>query len=200
MKDQIKDFIHYVRVERGLSQNTMMSYERDLKSYSLFLTETLQITSWNDVTRLHIIQYLKHLKDSGKSGKTSARHLASIRSFHQFLLREKAADKDPSVHIETQKTERALPKVLAPQEVERLLDTPKLDSPFGLRDKAMLELLYATGIRVSEMIELKLSDVHLTMGFVRLASEKGGKSGLCPSVKPPPMRSKRTLKKPEGNY
>lgn len=64
MKDQIKDFIHYVRVERGLSQNTMMSYERDLKSYSLFLTESLQITSWNDVTRLHIIQYLKHIKDS----------------------------------------------------------------------------------------------------------------------------------------
>nr|MDH3077388.1 site-specific tyrosine recombinase XerD [Bacillus velezensis]MDH3093436.1 site-specific tyrosine recombinase XerD [Bacillus velezensis]MDH3099158.1 site-specific tyrosine recombinase XerD [Bacillus velezensis]WGD99447.1 site-specific tyrosine recombinase XerD [Bacillus velezensis] len=179
MKDQIKDFIHYVRVERGLSQNTMMSYERDLKSYSLFLTESLQITSWNDVTRLHIIQYLKHIKDSGKSGKTSARHLASIRSFHQFLLREKAADKDPSVHIETQKTERTLPKVLALHEVERLLDTPKLDSPFGLRDKAMLELLYATGIRVSEMIELKLSDVHLTMGFVRRFG-KGRKERIVP--------------------
>ncbi|TNU29005.1 site-specific tyrosine recombinase XerD [Bacillus velezensis] len=179
MKDQIKDFIHYVRIERGLAQNTMMSYERDLKSYSLFLTETLQITSWNDVTRLHIIQYLKHIKNSGKSGKTSARHLASIRSFHQFLLREKAADKDPSVHIETQKTERTLPKVLALHEVERLLDTPKLDSPFGLRDKAMLELLYATGIRVSEMIELKLSDVHLTMGFVRCFG-KGRKERIVP--------------------
>ncbi|MCP6379699.1 site-specific integrase, partial [Klebsiella pneumoniae] len=84
------------------------------------------VTDWNHVTRIHIIQYLKHLKDSGKSGKTSARHLASIRSFHQFLLREKVTDKDPSVHIETQKTERALPKVLALNEVERLLDTPKL--------------------------------------------------------------------------
>lgn len=72
MKDQIKDFIHYVMVERGLSQNTVVSYERDLKSYSLYLTETLHVTDWNHVTRIHIIQYLKHLKDSGKSGKTSA--------------------------------------------------------------------------------------------------------------------------------
>lgn len=179
MKDQIKDFIHYVMVERGLSQNTIVSYERDLKSYSLYLTETLHVTDWNHVTRIHIIQYLKHLKDSGKSGKTSARHLASIRSFHQFLLREKVTDKDPSVHIETQKTERALPKVLALNEVERLLDTPKLTSPFGYRDKAMLELLYATGIRVSEMIELKTADVHLSMGFIRCFG-KGRKERIVP--------------------
>ncbi|MED4612779.1 site-specific tyrosine recombinase XerD [Bacillus subtilis] len=179
MKDQIKDFIHYVMVERGLSQNTIVSYERDLKSYSLYLTETLHVTDWNHVTRIHIIQYLKHLKDSGKSGKTSARHLASIRSFHQFLLREKITYKDPSVHIETQKTERALPKVLALNEVERLLDTPKLTSPFGYRDKAMLELLYATGIRVSEMIELKTTDVHLSMGFIRCFG-KGRKERIVP--------------------
>ncbi|MGX1080833.1 site-specific recombinase XerD [Bacillus sp. SLBN-57] len=167
MKVHIKDFIHYAVVERGLSHNTVVSYERDLNSYAAYLEEQEQLNSFDQVTRLHIIQFLKHLKDAGKSGKTVARHLASIRSFHQFLLREKVTAQDPSVHIESQKTERTLPKVLSLQEVETLLDTPKLTGPFGYRDKAMLELLYATGIRVSEMIALKLSDVHLSMGFIR---------------------------------
>lgn len=116
------------------------------------------------------------MKDQGKSSKTIARHIASIRAFHQFLLREKAADEDPSVHIETPQIERKLPKVLSLEEVERLLETPELTSPIGYRDKAMLELLYATGIRVSEMVHLNLSDVHLIMGFIRCYG-KGKKNG-----------------------
>ena len=179
MKVHIKDFIHYAVVERGLSHNTVVSYERDLNSYAAYLEEQEQLSSFDQVTRLTIIQFLKHLKDAGKSGKTIARHLASIRSFHQFLLREKVTAQDPSVHIESQKTERTLPKVLSLQEVETLLDTPKLTGPFGYRDKAMLELLYATGIRVSEMIALKLSDVHLSMGFIRCFG-KGRKERIVP--------------------
>lgn len=122
---------------------------------------------------------LKAFEGLGEIRQDIGAALASIRSFHQFLLREKVTDKDPSVHIETQKTERALPKVLALNEVERLLDTPKLTSPFGYRDKAMLELLYATGIRVSEMIELKTADVHLSMGFIRCFG-KGRKERIVP--------------------
>ncbi|MDA7027093.1 site-specific tyrosine recombinase XerD [Bacillus sp. CLL-7-23] len=179
MKVHIKDFIHYAVVERGLSHNTVVSYERDLTSYVTYLEEIEQLTSVDQVTRLHIIQFLKHLQDAGKSGKTIVRHLASIRAFHQFLLREKVANQDPSIHIESQKTERTLPKVLSLEEVETLLNTPKLTSPFGYRDKAMLELLYATGVRVSEMIELKLSDVHLSMGFIRCFG-KGRKERIVP--------------------
>jgi len=179
LKDQIKDFIHYLIVERGLSNNTIVSYERDLKSYQKHLNEVQKIVSFNDVSRLHIIQFLKFLKESGKSSKTIARHTASIRNFHQFLLREKQADQDPSVLIESPQLERNLPKVLSLQEVEQLLETPKTTTPFGLRDKAMLELLYATGIRVSEMINLNLTDAHLTMGFIRCYG-KGNKERIVP--------------------
>lgn len=179
MNDHINDFIHFLIVERGLSNNTVVSYERDLKSYQKHLSEIQQVTSFNDVTRLHIIQFLKHLKEAGKSSKTIARHTASIRSFHQFLLREKQADQDPSVLIESPQLERSLPKILSLQEVEKLLDTPKLTNPFGYRDKAMLELLYATGIRVSEMINLNLTDAHLTMGFIRCYG-KGNKERIVP--------------------
>lgn len=167
MNDHIQDFIHYLTVERGLANNTIVSYERDLKSYKQFLNEKLNIQEVQNIQRYHILQYLHFLKDQGKSSKTIARHIASIRAFHQFLLREKAADEDPSVHIETPQIERKLPKVLSLEEVERLLETPELTSPIGYRDKAMLELLYATGIRVSEMVHLNLSDVHLIMGFIR---------------------------------
>ncbi|MGE6629448.1 site-specific tyrosine recombinase XerD [Bacillus sp. NPDC077027] len=179
MKDQLDDFIHFLTVERGLSQNTIVSYKRDLKSYLSFLTTNEQLTNIKDVTRIHIIHYVKHLMDEGKSSKTSVRHLSSIRSFHQFLLREKVTENDPSWNIEAQKTERKLPKVLSLEEVEQLLDTPKQKTPFDYRDKAMLELLYATGIRVSEMLDLTLSDVHLTMGFVRCFG-KGRKERIVP--------------------
>ncbi|MGG2095608.1 site-specific tyrosine recombinase XerD [Bacillus sp. S13(2024)] len=179
MEDQLQDFIHYMVVEKGLAQNTVVSYERDLKSYTKYLQKVEQITSFHDVARMHIVNFLHHLKDNGKSSKTMARHIASVRSFHQFLLRERVVEHDPSVHIETPQGERKLPKVLSINEVEALLQTPKGTSAFGIRDKAMLELLYATGLRVSELIELNLSDVHLTMGFVRCVG-KGNKERIIP--------------------
>ncbi|MEH7792463.1 site-specific tyrosine recombinase XerD [Bacillus safensis] len=179
MNDQLSDFIHFMTVERGLSENTIVSYKRDLQNYLSFLMTHEQLTDISDVTRLHIIHYLKQLKEEGKSSKTSVRHLSSIRSFHQFLLREKVTTDDPSWNIETQKTERTLPKVLSLGEVEKLLDTPIQHTPFDYRDKAMLELLYATGIRVSEMLDLTLADVHLTMGFVRCFG-KGRKERIVP--------------------
>lgn len=179
MNDQLSDFIHFMTVERGLSENTIVSYKRDLQNYLSFLMTHEQLTDISDVTRLHIIHYLKQLKEEGKSSKTSVRHLSSIRSFHQFLLREKVTTDDPSWNIETQKTERTLPKVLSLGEVEKLLDTPNQHTPFDYRDKAMLELLYATGIRVSEMLDLTLADVHLTMGFIRCFG-KGRKERIVP--------------------
>ncbi|MED3551172.1 site-specific tyrosine recombinase XerD [Cytobacillus praedii] len=179
MEDNLKDFIHYLIVEKGLAKNTIVSYERDLKSYINYLKKVEAISAMNGVQRVQIIHFLKTLKEQGKSSKTLARHIASIRAFHQFLLREKAVDQDPSVHIESPQHERSLPKVLNMQEVETLLDSPKAHDHYGLRDKAMLELLYATGIRVSELIGLKIGDVHLTMGFVRCIG-KGNKERIIP--------------------
>lgn len=179
MQDQLQDFIHYMTVEKGLAQNTIISYERDLKRYIQCLQENEKIEDFHQVSRIHILQFISLLKREGKSSKTTARHLASIRAFHQFLLREKVADHDPSVHIETPQMEKTLPKVLSFKEVERLLETPEKTTIFGIRDKAMLELLYATGIRVSELVNLDMENVHLTMGFVRCIG-KGNKERIIP--------------------
>ncbi|MED4223706.1 site-specific tyrosine recombinase XerD [Neobacillus cucumis] len=167
MEDKVRTFLDYLLIEKGLAKNTIISYERDLKSYLGYLKSVEVIKSFNEIQRIHIIHFLNFLKEQKKSSKTLARHIASIRAFHQYLLREKAADQDPSVLLETPKLERALPKVLSLIEVEKLLNAPKTDDHFGLRDKAMLELLYATGIRVSELIGLEIDDVHLTLGFIR---------------------------------
>ncbi|NLP49175.1 site-specific tyrosine recombinase XerD [Bacillus sp. RO1] len=179
MQDQLKDFIHFLVVEKGLASNTVVSYERDLKSYLLYLNKVEEMTSLDAVTRSTIIQFLKFLTENGKSSKTIARHIASIRSFHQFLLREKVTTQDPTVHIDRPKQEQKLPQVMSLEEVQALLDSPDTTKVFGIRDKAMLELLYATGMRVSELISLNLSDVHLTMGFVRCIG-KGNKERIIP--------------------
>ncbi|WP_050615637.1 site-specific tyrosine recombinase XerD [Bacillus testis] len=179
MEDALKDFMHFLTVEKGLAKNTIVSYERDLKSYIRFLVHVEQLTDLNAVRRGNIVAFLSGLKQEEKSSKTIARHIASIRSFHQFLLREKQTEHDPSVHIDTPQKERTLPKVLSMEEVEALLDAPKGTDGFGLRDQAMLELMYATGMRVSELISLDVSDVHGTMGFVRCVG-KGSKERIIP--------------------
>ncbi|MDQ0213760.1 integrase/recombinase XerD [Oikeobacillus pervagus] len=179
MNDQLQDFIHFMVVEKGLAKNTVISYERDLKHYIQYLKNVEQLSSLNEVSRVHILQFLNHLKSQQKSVKTIARHIASIRSFHQFLLREKAVDQDPTVHIETPQMERTLPKVLNLAEVEALLSTPDRSNPYGIRDEAMLELLYGTGIRVSELVGLNIENVHTTMGFVRCIG-KGNKERIIP--------------------
>lgn len=179
MDDQVQDFLHYLIVERSLSKNTLDAYRRDLAQYKKHLIEKEELTSLNDVRRVHIVNYLYELKDNGRASTTIARNIASIRSFHQFLLREKETDQDPSVHIETPKSERKLPKILSTTEVEQLLEAPDFSTAFGKRDRAMLEVLYATGLRVSELVDLNIEDVHLTMGFIRTIG-KGNKERIVP--------------------
>ncbi|RIW33577.1 site-specific tyrosine recombinase XerD [Bacillus salacetis] len=179
MESRLQDFIHFLIVEKGLAKNSVDSYQRDLKNYMKFLQNVDSANVWNEVQRVNITGFLSHLKSEGKSAKTIARHVASIRSFHQFLLREKVTEQDPSIHIESPKMERSLPKVLSIDEVEALLEAPQESTPLGIRDKAMLEVLYATGIRVSELIRLQMDDVHLKMGFVRCIG-KGNKERIIP--------------------
>ncbi|MFD1018566.1 site-specific tyrosine recombinase XerD [Thalassobacillus hwangdonensis] len=178
MQHALEDFFHYLTVERGLSDNTIKSYKRDLNQYQTFLSASLQLESWEDVTRNQIMRYLHHLNDQDRSAATIARLLSSVRLFHQFLVREKLAGQDPSLHIETPKKDRKLPKVLSSDEVEKLLQLPG-DDPLTIRNRAMLEMLYATGLRVSELMGLKVTDLHLTMGFVRCMG-KGSKERIIP--------------------
>ncbi|MBA2173801.1 site-specific tyrosine recombinase XerD [Halobacillus locisalis] len=178
MKDALEDFFHYLTVERGLSPNTIQSYKRDLTQYQTFMQKESDIQTWDEVTRTHIMQFMYALNDRGRSTATIARLLSSIRLYHQFLVREKVANQDPSLHIETPKKERKLPKVLSSEDVDKLLSISAND-PLSARNKAMLEMLYATGLRVSELVSLKVSDLHLTMGFVRCLG-KGSKERIIP--------------------
>jgi integrase/recombinase XerD len=178
MDDHLQQFIHYLTVEKGLSKNTLESYKRDLKQYFGYLKKTGH-PNVEETTRQDIVSHLKALRDQGKASSTISRSMASIRAFYQFLIRDQKIKNDPSVHLETPKIERRLPKVLSISEVETLLRAPQTSTPFGQRDGAMLELLYATGIRVSELISLTTEDVHLQMGFIKCMG-KGSKERIIP--------------------
>ncbi|PWA13168.1 site-specific tyrosine recombinase XerD [Pueribacillus theae] len=179
MNDHIQDFLHFLIVEKRLSKNTVLAYKRDLVAYQNYLKEKENITSVEEINRVHILNHLAELKKLGKAMTTVVRTLSSIRAFHQFLLREEIVQQDATVHIETPKTERKLPRVLSESEVERLLSISNANTPIGLRNKAMLEVLYATGVRVSELIGLNLNDVHMAMGFIQTIG-KGNKERMIP--------------------
>ena len=178
MKKLIGDFIDYLSVERGLALNTLESYGRDLRQYSDFL-EKSRFSSIEQATRATIISYLLYLEKQGKATATIARRLAALKSFYQFLVREKVLDRDPTANLESPKLEKRLPRVLSVKEVDQLLRQPNPVTPAGLRDRGMLELLYATGIRVSELVNLNLADINLEMGYVRCTG-KGSKERIVP--------------------
>lgn len=181
MKDAkfaLEDYLHFLRVERQLSQNTIASYKRDLVEY-IDSMEKNSVESIEQIDRPTILKHLHHMKEEGKSSRTIARHISSIRSFHQFLLREKVAIEDPTVHLDMPKLDQKLPQVLSITEVDKLISMPEKDNLQGKRDIALLELLYGTGMRVSELIGLNVDDVHVSMGFVRVFG-KGGKERIIP--------------------
>jgi len=175
----VEDYIHFIQVERQLSVNTLASYRRDLESYVNFLQNAEGMANFNHIERTTILRHLEQLRVQGKTSRTIARHISSIRSFHQFLLREKRAESDPTVHLEMPTIEQKLPNILSIEEIEALLTAPNRSKPQGIRDLAMLELLYGSGMRISELIALDLADIHLTMGFVRVFG-KGGKERIIP--------------------
>ncbi|MFD1636007.1 site-specific tyrosine recombinase XerD [Evansella tamaricis] len=164
---KIKPFIHYLMEEKRVSQNTVEAYKRDLTKYLFYMKEVEGINNIKEITRLKVLHYFHYLKKEGKAGSTLARNYSALKSYHQFLLRESYHHEDPTVHMERPKDERRLPSILTLSEVEALLEAtvkkPHLDS----RNKAMLELLYATGIRVSELCNLNIDDLHLHMGYIR---------------------------------
>lgn len=173
----IDDFIDHLWLEDGLSKNTLNSYRFDLIIFESWLGEQKKIAMM-DVSELEIQEFLAFKFPSSKS-RSISRLLATLRRFFRYQLREKKIQKDPTLKIQTPKIPKSLPKSLSEDEVESLLDAPNLDSSSGLRDRSMLELLYACGLRVTELVDIQLTEVILSDGVIRVTG-KGSKTRLVP--------------------
>ena len=174
-KQLIDLFIDALWVENGLSQNTLNAYASDLRIF----TKSLGKKELIDVDKLDISEFLNQRYDEGISARSSARILSSLRRFYGYLIREKQVKSDPTALIEPPRIGKSLPHSLSEKEVDLLLNAPEITAVLGMRDKAMLEMLYATGLRVSELVSLTLSQVNLTMGVLRVTG-KGNKERLTP--------------------
>ncbi|MGA1867553.1 MAG: site-specific tyrosine recombinase XerD [bacterium] len=181
MKQFLDDFISYLIIEKGLAENTIEAYERDITSYFAYLNkEGIVDLVTQPTTSNHILTHLHELKEkNGLSGKSRARHLIAIRQFYRFLLRKGIIEKNPLIELTSPKTWKTLPHILNYSQIELLLAQPNLRTVLGIRDKAMLELMYATGLRVSELINLTDHDLRLPPGYL-LCMGKGGKERVIP--------------------
>lgn len=178
MNQYLDLFLNYLLVEKGLAKNSLDSYGRDMVRYLDFL-EGRGCVDPSGVRSVDVADFLASLKERGLAPRSRARALSSVRMFHRFLLVEGYAEVNPTAIIEAPKTVAKLPQVLTGREVEALLAAPGDDSTIDIRDRAMLELLYATGLRVSELVGLGLRDVNVTAGYL-MAFGKGGKERLVP--------------------
>lgn len=165
MESAIQAFMSYLHNVKKMSENTRLSYERDLHKFQNFLAE-LGVCEMSNVSRTNLNSYVLYLEKKKFAPATISRNIASIKAFYHFLYKEKLVDEDISEELKAPKVEKKIPDTLTVAEVDRLLEAPCANTPKELRDKAMLELLYATGIRVSELISLTLPDVNLKMNFV----------------------------------
>ncbi|NSW92939.1 MAG: site-specific tyrosine recombinase XerD [Firmicutes bacterium] len=177
MEGLVEKYVNYLEQRKHLALNTLQSYKRDIEQYISYLQE-LSLNSIANTNKATIITYLLHLQKKGRATSTISRNLASIRSFYQYLAKSKVIEHDPTIELESPRVEKKLPQILSTQEVELLLEQPKCTDLKGYRDKAMLELLYATGIRVSELINLNISDINFDVGFVKC--NKGNKERIIP--------------------
>ena len=169
MQETIQSFMDYLQTEKKASKNTELSYQRDLRKLVFFLKEH-GIEKPEQVNATVLNSYLLYLEREQFSPATISRSIAAIHMFCQYACREGKMTSDPSKTLQPPKVERKMPEILSIAEVDLLLRQPKTDTPKGIRDKAMLEMLYATGIRVSELIHLKIQDVNLMMGYITCRS------------------------------
>jgi integrase/recombinase XerD len=173
----IASFLTHIRVEKGLSSNTVSAYRRDLMKFSAFAQK--RKIALEAVTRDDLVDFLAGLYRQKLESKSVARHLVSLRNFFRFAQIQELIPADPSVNLESPKIRRSLPGYLRLEEVERLLEQPDAKTPLGLRDRAMLEILYSAGLRVSELIGLRVSDLDTKVGCVRCIG-KGDKERIVP--------------------
>ncbi|MCF7871001.1 MAG: site-specific tyrosine recombinase XerD [Candidatus Omnitrophica bacterium] len=177
MDTYIEAFFDYLRVERGLAPNSIKSYKADLSKYSKYLSK-LGITNPRKIEREDVTEFIFSLRGL-LSVVTISRILSTVKNFHQFLLREKIISNNPSTLIEPPKLEKKIPSYLTSQEVAKVLKAPNLKKNQGLRARAILEIIYASGLRVSELVELKIQDVNLDIGFIKCKG-KGAKERIVP--------------------
>jgi integrase/recombinase XerD len=178
----IEQFLDVIWMERGLSENTLIAYRTDLKKFALWLkksTGTLSDQTLLCVSRDTIVSYLAELEKQTSSSRSRARLLSSLRRFYAFLVREKKIEIDPVALVDSPKLGRSLPKTLSEKDVESLLMAPDISQALGMRDRALFEMLYATGLRVSELVTCQVNQINLQQGVVRVTG-KGNKERLVP--------------------
>lgn len=171
MDDLIKKFEDYLKEKKNASVNTVVSYIRDVTGFDRYMCSNYGNKNLSECTKENLSSYLSHLTNNGKSTATITRTIASLRAYYAFLISERIISKNPANMIKCEKKKKNLPRILTNNEVNLFLNQPKCDSFKGYRDKAMLELLYATGIRASELISLDLKDVNLELGLVKCGKE-----------------------------
>jgi integrase/recombinase XerD len=170
-------FLDYLAVEKGLARNSLSAYQTDLRHFGHYLKD--QAVELEQVERIHIVKYFQAIRGAGISARSVARALAAIRGLFRFLVAERHLKKDPTENLENPKLWSTLPKSLQPEEVEKLLAAPDRSTSDGIRDAAMLELLYATGLRVSELIKVRMDEMVMDAGFLRTIG-KGSKERIVP--------------------
>jgi len=162
-------------MSRGLASNTLAAYRRDLGAFAAWLRGR----ALHDVRPEHLFEYLGQRQADGYQARSTARSLSCLRGFYRYLVEQGAIERDPTVRLELPKLGRRLPRTLSEHEVERLLASPDVETTVGLRDRAMLEVLYATGLRITELVTLPLSGINLRQGVIRVVG-KGGRERLVP--------------------
>lgn len=177
MEALVQRFVNFLERDKRLSMNTLQSYRRDIEQYFNYLHE-INLQNISNSNKTTVIAYLLYLQKKGRATSTISRNLASIRSFYQYITKNKLIDHDPTAELESPKVEKKLPQILSPEEVELLLDQPQCVDLKGYRDKAMLELLYATGIRVSELIQLDTQDLNIDLAYIKC--NKGTRERMIP--------------------
>jgi integrase/recombinase XerD len=174
---QVRTFLNYLRVEKGLSDNTIQAYRRDMAKFASFAAE--RKVGVTELRREHVVDFLGTLYRRNLDSRSVARHLVTIRHFFRFLLLEGVIESDPAANIESPKFRQSLPEFLSVDEVDRLLRQPDKNDVVGIRDRAMIELMYSTGLRVSELCGLRVSDLQMEPGCLRCIG-KGNKERLVP--------------------
>ncbi|MCM3126494.1 site-specific tyrosine recombinase XerD [Paenibacillus provencensis] len=169
MRNYVQPYMNYLQEDKGSSLSTLESYRRDIEQFIGYM-DNEQITQAQDVTRNQIVLYMGYLKKQKKAASTIARNVVSIRSFFHYLMYQGVVQKDPTYHLDSPKLEKSPPKILSIAEVDSLLSLPDSSTPSGARDKAMLELLYATGIKVSELVQLNVKDLNPQLKYLRTGS------------------------------
>ena len=176
--DLLSRYIRHLALEKGLSDNTLFSYENDLRRYVDYL-EYRNITETDEITLLILQEYIGKLYDLGLASSSLARNFSAIRGFHQFLVTNNLSEGDPSELLETPRQKRSLPQVLSIEEVIKILEQPDTENILGIRDRAMLEVLYGCGLRISELLSMKLNNLLLDDGLIRILG-KGSKERFAP--------------------